>query len=345
MLIISRLLLIINTNKGVINMNNFRKIGLSALAGSLVAVSAQAADVALSGGASVAFTSNTGYDKTSYYMNDSVNMTISGETDNGLTITTKLELDNAATSGSSFDNRSISIATESAGTVTFSGHGGDSVIGGWDDVMPTAYEEVFALTKKEADGATDGNTVIGGFGGDNLWRYDSPSVSGVSFHAAYQSAATAASGNNPASVSSYSDMGIQIAPEMVEGLSIGVATGEYDETASKPIDIDTMWVKYAVGSFTVGYQQSERSGSAAGDKDESDSWAVSYAVSDDFSISYGQHEYEQGTDTDIQESSGFSASYTSGGVSVSAAFNSTDNIQADSAADEDSYEIAFSFAF
>ena len=41
----------------------------------------------------------------------------------------------------------------------------------------------------------------------------------------------------------------------------------------------------------------------------------------------------------------FSASYTSGGVSVSAAFNSTDNIQVDSAAEEDSYEIAFSFAF
>ena len=50
------LLLIITINKGVINMNNFKKIGLSALAGSLVAVSAQAADVSLSGGASVAFT-------------------------------------------------------------------------------------------------------------------------------------------------------------------------------------------------------------------------------------------------------------------------------------------------
>ena len=325
-------------------MNNFKKIGLSALAGSLVAVSAQAADVSLSGGASVAFTSNTGEDKTTYYMNDSVNMTISGETDNGLTVTTKLELD-GDNGGGSYDNRSISIASESAGTVTFSAHGGDSVIGGWDDVMPTAYEEVFALTKKEADGATDGNTVIAGFGGNSLWRYDSPAMSGVSVHAAYQSASSTASGKTPAKVSSYSDIGIQIAPEMVEGLSIGIATGEYDETASKSIDIDTQWVKYAYGSFTVGYQQSERSGSAAADQDESESWAVSYAVSDDFSVSYGQHEYEEGTDTDVQESSGFSASYTSGGVSISAAFNSTDNIQNDSAADEDSYEIAFSFAF
>ena len=328
-------------------MNNFKKIGLSALAGSLVAVSAQAADVSLSGGASVAFTSNTGEDKTSYYMNDSINITVSGETDSGLTITTKLELDGGANASSSFDNRSLTIGTEDMGTLTFAGHGGDSVIGGWDDVMPTAYEEVFALTKKESDAATGaGNVVIAGFSGDNLWRYDSPSISGISFHAAYQSAATAAGGDgSPASVSSYSDIGIQIAPEMVEGLSIGVATGEYDETASKSIDIDTMWVKYAIGSFTVGVQQSERSGSAAADQDESDSWGVSYAVSDDFSVSYGQHEYEEGTDTDIQESSGFSASYTSGGVSVKAAFNSTDNIQNDAADDEESYEIAFSFAF
>ena len=134
MLIIMRLLLIINTIKGVINMNNFKKIGLSALAGSLVAVSAQAADVSLSGGASVAFTSNDWYDKTGYYMNDSVTMTVSGETDGGLTITTSLELDGAATSGSSFDNRSIKIGNDEMGTITFSGHGGDSVIGGWDGI-------------------------------------------------------------------------------------------------------------------------------------------------------------------------------------------------------------------
>ena len=38
------LLLIITINKGVINMNNFKKIGLTALAGSLVATSANAGE-------------------------------------------------------------------------------------------------------------------------------------------------------------------------------------------------------------------------------------------------------------------------------------------------------------
>ena len=321
-------------------MNNLKKIGLSALAGSLVAVSAQAADVSLSGGASVAYKAFDG-DKTGYYQNDSVTMTVSGETDGGLTVTTSLELDAASTSGSSWDSRSVKIGSEDMGTVTYAGHGGDSVIGGWDDVMPTAYEEVFALTKNQSDGVTgSGNLTIAGASGDGLWRYDSPTMSGVSIHAAYQSA-NATSGR----VSSYSDMGIQIAPEMVEGLTVGYAVGEFDESATVAIDVSTMWIKYAYGSFTIGYQESENDGPTAATTDESDSWAVSYAVSDDFSISYGQHELETGTDTDIQESTGFSASYTAGGTTISAAFNSTDNIRNEATDDEDSYEIAISFAF
>ena len=320
-------------------MNNFKKIGLSALAGSLVAVSAQAADVSLSGGASVAFTKAFDGDKTGYYMNDSVTLTVSGETDGGLTVTTSLELDGDAGAGNSFDSKSIKIASDSMGTVTYAGHGGDSVVGGWDDVMPTAYEEVFALTKNQTDTASSGNLTIAGFSGNGLWRYDSPSMSGASLHLAYQSA------NQTGNVSSYSDMGIKIAPEMVEGLEIGYAVGEFDETATVSIDVSTMYVKYAYGSITVGYQDSENDGPTTATSDESDSWGVSYAVSDEFSISYGQHELETGTDTDVQESSGFSASYTSGGATISAAFNSTDNIRNEATNDEDSYEVAISFAF
>jgi len=140
-------------------------------------------------------------------------------------------------------------------------------------------------------------------------------------------------------------MGIQIAPEMVDGLTIGIASGEFDESATVSIDVSTMWAKYAVGSFTIGVQQSENDGPTAATTDESDSWAVSYAVSDDLSISYGQHDLETGTDTDIQESSGFSASYTMGGTSIKAAFNETDNIRNEATDDEDSFEIALSFAF
>jgi outer membrane protein OmpU len=323
-------------------MNNIKKIGLSALAGSLVAMSAHA-DVSVSGSASIAIGSTHDSDKTYYYQNDSITFSHTGETDGGLTVTTSLELDGDASGGAGgdFDSQSVKISSEGMGTITYAGHGGSSVMGGWDDMMPTAYEEVFALTKDTADGTTSGNLTIAGFGGNGLWRYDSPSFSGVSFHAAYQSAA--ATGRT----SSYSDMGVQIAPEMVDGLTIGYAQGEYDESATVlGVDVSTVWVKYVYGSLTVGYQESEDDGPTSATTDSSKSMAVSYAVTDDFSVSYGQHEYDDGdTSLSDQESSGFSASYTMGGTTISAAFNETDNIRGVASNDEDSYEIALSFAF
>ena len=323
-------------------MNAIKKIGLSALAGSLVAMSAHAAEVTMSGGASVAVTSNAKTNKSTFYQNDSVTFTVSGETDGGLTVTTSMELDGdtaGATAG--MDSRSIKIAHDGMGTVTFAGHGGDTVVGGWDDMTPTAYEEVWALTKTSA--ATPvGNSSIGGFGGDNLWRYDSPTMSGVTFSASYNSASATGT------VSGYSDMGIKIAPEAVEGLSIGYAVGEYEETAAiGDIDVSTMWIKYAYGSFTVSYQESEEDASTAANSNDSEEWGVSYAVTDDFSISYGQHTYNDGTDasTDNQESSGFSASYTMAGTTIAASFNETDNADSTTTEDNEGFEINVSFAF
>jgi outer membrane protein OmpU len=325
-------------------MNNFKKIGLSALAGSLVAMSAHAADVTLSGGASVAVTSNAETNKSTFYQNDSITATISGETDGGLTITTSLELDGDASGGlgGDFDSESIKIASDTMGTITFAGHGGSTVMGGWDDMMPTAYEEVFALTKTSA--ATPlGTSTIAGFGGNNLWRFDSPTYSGISFHASYNSASATGT------VSSYSDMGIQIAPEMVDGLSMGYAIGEHDESATVlGLDSSTMWVKYAYGSVTVGYQVSEVDGPTATQDDDSTSYAISYAVTDDLSVSYGEHTLDLGSATAAgtdQESKGFSASYVMGGTTIKAAFNETDNIAGSATADEESMEIALSFAF
>ena len=325
-------------------MNKYKKIGLSALAGSLVAMSASA-EVSLSGGASVTFTSTHDSDKTGYGMADSITAKYSGETDGGLTVTTSLELDGGANASSSFDNRSISIASEDMGTITFSGHGGDTVMSGWDDMMPTAYEEVFAVTKNSSGAATGaGNMTIAGQTANNTWRYDSPSVSGASFSVAYLSTDT---GTAAGRISSYSDMGIKISPEAVEGLTVGYAVGEFDEASGTlGVDVSTMYATYAVGGLTIGVQSSENDGPTAATTDESDSWAVSYAITDDFSVSYGQHTYEDGTNsTQDQESEGFSASYTAGGATIKAAFNSTDNIRNVATDDEDSMEIAVSFAF
>jgi len=330
-------------------MNNLKKIGLSALAGSLAAVSVNAAELSVSGGAAL-YIGTTDENGAGYYsMGDSVTFSGSGETDGGLNIAVSFELDGndpagattsvataAAPAGSNvMDNRSVAISTEALGTITWSGHGGDSVVSGWDDMTPTAYEEVWDLTA-----GADTNRIAGA-SGNNMIRYDSPSFSGVSVHASYVNAAAGG-------VSMYSDFGVKISPEMVDGLTLGYATGEVEETAGVFIDESVAFITYAYGPVTIGYQESEADGPTATQDDDSTSMSISYQVSDDFSVSYGTHELDLGSATDAgtdQESSGWSASYTMGGMSISGHMHETDNVAGIATADLKSYELELSFAF
>jgi len=318
-------------------MNKFKKIGLSALAGSLVAMSASAYEITMSGGASVAVTNASDETKSTYYQNDSITFTVAGETDGGLSITTKLELDGGANASSSFDNRSLAIGHDTMGTLTFSGHGGDTVLSGWDDKTPSAYEESWGLTT--------GASVINGTSGDNLWRYDSPSFSGLTVHASYLNT------EQTGSTGAYSDVGVQFSPEMVEGLTLAYAAGEIDESTSETaddvtgIDETTYWISYVYGPITVGYQSSEADGATSTQDDESTAMGISYAVSDSLTVSYNEHEMDLGSSTSDQESSGVSASYTMGGATISASFNETENVGGTSTSDVENYEVAVSFAF
>ena len=320
-------------------MNKFKKVGLTALASSLVAISAHAAEVSLSGGVSVGMYQESEDDKTKFYNNDSVTLSMSGETDGGITITQTLELDGSSANAGGFDNSITTFAMDGLGTITYGRHGASSVIGGWDSIAPTAYEEVWDAVETAASVA---NNVIGGKSGNGLWRYDSPSMSGVTFSASYDS--TAETG----SVSSYSDMGILIAPEAVEGLSIYYASGQYEETAAiGDLDVSTVAVKYAYGPVTVSYQESEEDATTSANSNDSEEFGISYAVSDDVTISYGEHRHNDdlSASTDNQESSGMSISYTMSGMTLAASFNETANADNSSAEDNEGYEINLSFAF
>ena len=296
----------------------------------------------MSGGASVGVSSANETRASAYYMGDSINFTLSGETDNGLTITQKIELEGGV------DNQSTAIAGD-FGTITFHKHGGDSVMSGWDDKTPNAYEEAWALSTTDTDtsGSNDEVVLINGRAGDNLWRYDSPTMSGISVHASYVQAAAAAGEADHGDVNGYTDFGIQIAPEMMEGLTIGYATAEVDESATVSNDESTLWVTYTSGPISVGYQTSEADGATSTQDDESVMMSVSYAVTDDLSISYGIAEVDLGSSTTDQESKGVSASYTMGGVSISIAMNETDNAggSTDTAHDTEGYDLNVAFAF
>ena len=325
-------------------MNKLTKIGVSALAGSLAVTAAHAAEGSVSVSTGFAFAS-TGDEnaKSTMYQFDSVVFSASGETDGGLTVSASMELDNdnpASTDG--MDDRSLSFGSDSIGTFTFSGHGGSSVMGQWDDMTPNAYEEVWDTT-------TGADERIDGRSGNNLLAYTSPDFGGVVFKMAYQPSDNSVT-TNDLDIGSYTDMGIQVSPEMVEGLTVGYAMAELDDTATSTIDHETLFVKYAIGGFTLGYQTHDADGPTNAKSDESTTWGVAYAVNDDLTISYGERDYDDdlntaGSTSAEQNDSGFAISYTMGGMTIAGHMNSSDNVSGVAATDTESYEFALTFAF
>ena len=135
---------------------------------------------------------------------------------------------------------------------------------------------------------------------------------------------------------------------MVEGLTLGYAFGEVEETATKSNDESTLWIKYAYGPLTVGYQTSEVDGQTTTEDDEGTAMGISYAVTDDFSVSYGVNEVDLGSATAAgtdQEAEGIFASYTMGGVSISVAMNEVKNAGGSTADDHEAYDLNVAFAF
>jgi outer membrane protein OmpU len=321
-------------------MNNLKKIGLTALGTALVAGSAQAATMSVSGGTSLFFggedNSNSG---NGWSMTDQVTFTASGEMDNGFTISTSLQLD-----ASVWDDRSLTIDTGDMGTLVFSGHGSSGPVGAWDDLTPSANEESWGTS---IGGTVDGptNAAVG----DNSFIYDYSVSDALAIKAAYKPSKGTA-------LQSSTEMGV--AYTGIDGLTLKAAVGE-NNTLADQIDLSVFSAVYAMGPITVGYQTNESDRGTGTDEDFT-AMGVSYQVNDDVAVSYGVSyqvndavaisygassiDYESSTKED-QDSSAVSISFTAGGVAISASHQSTDNVAGTATADNTSYEINFSFAF
>jgi outer membrane protein OmpU len=334
-------------------MNNLKKIGLTALAGSLVATASFGAELSVSGGAALYFDQpdNHAVRGNNFYMGDSVTFSGSGELDNGWTVSVSYELDGGAQSAAGstggtasatknvggtnvLDSHSMTVTMGDAGSITFSGHGGDSALSSLDDMTPNAYEESWDVVTG-ADAA-----VINGVSGNNMFMYKSPVAQGAQFMVSYINASDAVTDV------SYMDFGVTISPEMVDGLSIGFASGD-DEAVKGTIKSEkTMYAKYAFGATTVGVQKSTSDSNASNADVETMAVGISYAVSDDLSVAYNEMtaDYEDTSKVD-QESSGISISYTMGSISLSGAMNKVDNIAGTETSDKEGYEFGLAFAF
>ena len=310
-------------------MNNLKKVGLTALGTAMVATSANAASLSVSGGTSIFFggedNSNGG---NGWSMTDQIDFNASGEMDNGMTISLYLQLDGGT---APFDDRKLTIGTDGMGTMTFSGHGSSGPVGSWDDLTPSANEESWGTS---IGGSVDGptNATIG----NNSFIYDYTVSDGIALKAAYKPSKAAAV------LQSSTEVGVQYTG--MEGLTVSAAMGENNDAADQ-IDLTVFNIKYAMGPVTVGYQANESDRGTGIDEDFT-AYGLSYAVNDDLSISYGASSIDySGTTKEDQDSSAVSVSFTAGGVGISASHQTTDNVQGTSTSDNSSYEINFSFAF
>ena len=158
---------------------------------------------------------------------------------------------------------------------------------------------------------------------------------------AYQNDGGAAAVND-----SYMDFAISYSPEAVEGLTVGYAAADQEVGVNLDEDKDTMYIKYAIGAFTVGAQASESSHTTATNGKESTAYGITYAVNDDMAVGFHTHTLETvlTTDTD-QETHGISFSYTMGGMTLAGAMNEVDAIAGTATRDHEGYEFGLSFAF
>ena len=320
-------------------MNKFKKLGLTALAGSLVATSAYAGEVTVAGGASMGVKNNSGTDGgKSWTMGNQLTFSGGGELDNGLNVSISFVLDQGdnsvgaaknattATGESPFDSHSITVSSDELGSVTMAGEGGSSAQTAVDGTAAgDIFDNGFGISSPAASDMASGGLL-----------YTLPSMmDDVSAQVSYS---PGGSGKESATAFNLSYTG-------VDGLTATYASGEL-ATLGTTGDAVTMKASYAIGSFTAAASQTEVDYDAAANNDqEISSFKVSYTVTEDLSISYGEETFETDGSATDEEVEQISASYTTGGMTVSLSETEANGIDHIAGSTGERWKLGVSFAF
>ena len=321
-------------------MNNFKKIGMTALAASLVSTSVFAGELTASGSASLTVEGYSGsvlQSNTAYSMADSVTLSGSTELDNGMTVSMSFELDGASESSdgqSAYDDNSMTISSDAMGTLKFSAHGGSSATSAIDKTAAGNIFDNFDGTSLGVTGVADGSAAAG----DDSFHYTLPAMAdGLALMASLNT--EGATGNNA--------LGLATTYSGVEGLSVSYGVSEINTgLATTAGDQTVMKASYAYGSVTLGYSSNEIDLGAGSSDKITTSWGLSYTVSDAMSVTYGTETIDLSGATDA-EYEGLTASYTAGGMTMSLTTQDAKNIDntIDDDNDFDYWALGLSFAF
>lgn len=336
-------------------MNKLTKLGVSALCGSLAAVSsANAGELAVTGGVDMSWLSLDGVTGNPLGIGSNISFTGSGELDNGWGVALGIALNNKNT----YSNTNVTVTVPALGALRFSHGVTGAGIDRMDDSTPNVWEEAYAT------GLSTGiNTVSGVSGSQNIEYTPSMLPEGLTARLAWT---PDADGAGIADKSSSGDSGNKgsgydltlTATDAVSGMSGltvygGLSKVEQDDTVATidgNIEEKTMGVTYAMGAFTLGYQISkEDNGISSGAQEyENDAYGITFAVNDDLSIGYNNYESKQTNTTNVTaKASSIQVAYTMGGASIRLARADVDNAkyQTTADADTDAMTLSVSLAF
>ena len=318
---------------------NMKKIGLTALAASLVSFSANAGELTVSGAASInvgGYSAEKGNNPRSFSMGDQITFSGGGELDNGMNVSLSFTIDDE--DAGTFDGHSVTISSDEMGTLVFSGEGGSSATTSIDASVAGDIWDGFDGAAAVAVGIT-GAALKDSGPSDNSMLYTLPSLmDGLSVFASM----------NPQTASNETETGYGATYTGVEGLTLSYATTDVETgTTATSGDHTAMKVSYAYGPVTVGYSNSDHDTGTASSDTKLTAWNIAYTVSDELSVSYGAEELSVGGTTTDAEYSAVVVAYTSGGMTLTGKMETADNVDnsTSSAADQEYWMLGAAFAF
>ena len=347
-------------------MNKLTKVGLSALCGSLAAVSsANAGEMTVTGGVDMSWMSKGGHVSTTgnpIGMGSNLTFKGSGELDNGWTF----DLTVAMLNNDAYSNTDVKLTMGGFGELNFNQGNSGNGIDAMDDKMPTAWEEPWGM------GLGTGVHLVRGVGPQQNVQYKTPTIFGVTLTAAVAPDMGAADTADKGTAATYDGTGkgmdatININPsmgtEVLSGLNIfagGHYTENFDQTAGLNNAYEgTVGVTFDIGPISLGTQHDAiHTGktTTASDVDyyKNHAYGVSFNINDDLSVSYGERTSQQGfvnpgpNEAVHMEMESYQIAYTMGGASIRYAKSEVDNAayQTQAGYDNDAQVISVSLAF
>jgi len=329
-------------------MKNLKKIGLSALAGSLAITSASAVDYSVTGDAIINYVSkDSNYASaesltgTGMHSQMDLYFNASGELDNGWTVSFFQGVD--TTTAWSNSSSQATLGMGSLGTLQFNAVAG-SKANGIDDVTPFAFDEAWGTSTDRPDffGASTASGSID-------YRIPAQEMMGATVNASFtydpaadegQAAERAANTTNNTGTA-YT---LQIAHE--SGLEIGGGIENVDGDSADE-ESATGYVKYAYGPISVGYQESYQNSINKGQDLEAEMMGIAYTAGD-LTVSWSEQTLTTNNASAAaveSELEAIQAAYTMGAMTISASIAETSNAAATAGNQLDHNELQVSFAF